>query len=214
MMVDGQVRTQDVTDLRLLAALLVVPRERFVAPADVDLAYLDRDLAVGEGGGVNRCLLKPAVLAKMVQAAEIGPTDRVLDVGCATGYSTAVLSHLAESVVGLEEDEALARRAEETLRDLGLANASVQRGPLVQGVPALGPYDVILVEGAIEVLPDALQGQLRDGGRLVCIERQGRGPVARAMLYRSSAGDVSGYSIFDAAAPLLPGFVRPPEFVF
>ncbi len=213
-MVDGQVRTQDVTDWQLLAALSEVPRERFVAPGDVELAYLDRDLTVGQTGSAKRCLLKAAVLAKMIQAAEIGPADRVLDVGCATGYSTAVLSHLAESVVGLEENEALAQRADETLRALGIANASIRRGPLAEGFPTLGPYDAILIEGTIEVLPQALQAQLKEGGRLVCIERQGRGPVARAMLYRSSAGDVSGYPIFDAAAPLLPGFARPPAFVF
>lgn len=213
-MVDGQVRTEDVTDLRLLDALSEIPRERFVPAELAELAYLDRNLAVDTTGGVKRYLLKPAVLAKMIQAADIRDTDRVLDVACATGYSTAVLSRLAESVIGLEEDEALARRADATLRALGIANASVRHGALAEGLAPLAPFDVILIGGTVEVVPDALQAQLKDGGRLVCIQRQGRGPVARATVYRASSGDVSGYSVFDAAAPLLPAFVRPPQFVF
>lgn len=213
MMVDGQVRTQDVTDLRLLDALQDVPRERFVPPSLADLAYLDRDLKL-DTEGRPRALLKAAVLARLIQAAEITEVDHVLDVGCATGYSTAVLARLARSVVGLEEDEALAKRAEKNLVELGVGNATVHRGALNAGAPSSAPYDAIIVEGTIEMLPDALHAQLKDGGRLICIERQGKGPVSRANIYRSSAGDVSGYALFDAAAPLLPGFERPAEFVF
>lgn len=213
-MVDGQVRTQDVTDLRLLDALSEIPRERFVPPELADLAYLDRDLAIGAAGAVKRYLLKPAVLAKMIQAADIRETDRVLDVGCGTGYSTAVLSLLANSVVGLEEDEALARRADETLRALGIANARVQRGTLTEGLASLAPFDAIVVEGTVEAALAGLQSQLKDGGRLICIQQQGRGPVARATVYRAFSGEISSYSVFDAAAPALPGFACPPEFVF
>lgn len=207
MMVDGQVRTADVTDLRLLAAMDDVPRERFVPADKAGLSYLDLDLPAGEGG---RCLLKPMVLAKLIQLAEISETDRVLDVGCASGYSSAVLAELAGSVVALEEDRSLALAAERTLA--GRSNVEVVNGALSAGWAAGGPYDAIVMQGATEVVPDALLRQLKDGGRLVCI--LGAAPQRKAMLYRNSDGDMSGRSMFDAAAPVLPGFQRTPSFVF
>jgi protein-L-isoaspartate(D-aspartate) O-methyltransferase len=212
MMVEGQVRTSDVTDPRLLAAMLEVPREAFVPATQTDFAYLDRDLPVRGSDAAARHLLKPMVLAKLMHAAAVGETDRVLDVACATGYSSAVLAHLAAEVVALEEDEVLARAAEDTLVALGVTNVRVRTGPLTAGVPGEAPYDVIVLNGAAEIVPEALSIQLRDGGRLVCVLRQGA--VGRAMLYRSLGGDISGRAIFDAAAPLLPGFARPPAFVF
>jgi len=208
MMVDCQVRTSDVTNLRLIAAMLAVPRERFVPKASAELSYLDADLPVEEGGA--RRLLKPMVLAKLLQAAEIGETDRVLDVGCATGYSAAVIGQLASSVVALEQDAALARLAEDNLQALGVRNATVATGSLVEGWPAGAPYDVILLDGAVEAVPKALLRQLKDGGRLVGVV--GRSPVSKAMLFRSSGAN--GWPIFDAAAPALPGFAVPPAFVF
>jgi protein-L-isoaspartate(D-aspartate) O-methyltransferase len=212
MMVDGQIRTNDVTDLRVLDVFGEIPRERFVPPDKVELAYLDRDLPVGGRPNRPRHLLKPMVLARLIQALEITPTDRVLDVGCATGYSTAVLSRLAGSVVAVEEDPALAASAEQTLRDVGFENVLVRAATLTGGAPVDGPYDAILVNGAVEVAPDPLCKQLKNGGRLACVLR--RGAVARAMLYRSAGGDVSGWPLFDASAPLLPDFVQPPAFVF
>jgi protein-L-isoaspartate(D-aspartate) O-methyltransferase len=212
MMVEGQVRTNDVTEPRLLAAMLALPREAFVPSTSTDVAYLDRDLPVQGSGATARCLLKPMVLAKLIQAAAVSESDRVLDVACATGYSSAVLAHLASQVVALEEDAVLARAAEDTLRALGIANVAVRTGPLIAGAPADGPYDVILLNGTAEIVPQALCTQLRDGGRLVCV--LSHGAVARAMLYQSIAGDISGRAIFDAAAPLLPGFTRPAAFVF
>jgi protein-L-isoaspartate(D-aspartate) O-methyltransferase len=209
MMVDGQVRTADVTDRRLLAAMSDVPRERFVPESKAELAYLDRDLPASDGQGSRR-LLKPMVLAKLIQMTEIGETDRVLDVGCATGYSSAVVARLAGSVFALEEDRSLARAAEHTLAEF--PNVKVVVGPLVTGWPLAEPYDVILMQGATEVVPDALLRQLKDGGRLVCI--LGPGPQRKAMLYRKVDGDVSGRPMFDAAAPVLPGFQRAPTFVF
>ena len=209
MMVDGQVRTADVTDLRLLAAMGDVPRERFVPESKAELAYLDQDLPVSDGDGRRR-LLKPMVLAKLIQLAEIGDTDHVLDVGCATGYSSAVLARLAGSVVALEEDRALARMAEQALA--GVSNVTVVVGPLVTGWPIAEPYDVIIMQGATEVVPDALLAQLKNGGRLVCV--LGPGPQRKATIYRKIDGDVSGRPVFDAAAPLLPGFKRAPAFVF
>jgi protein-L-isoaspartate(D-aspartate) O-methyltransferase len=134
----------------------------------------------------------------------------VLDVGCATGYSSALVARLAGSVFALEEERSLARTAEHTLAEF--PNVKVVVGPLVTGWPLAEPYDVILMQGATEVVPDALLRQLKDGGRLVCV--LGPGPQRKAMLYRKVDGDVSGRPMFDAAAPLLPGFQRAPTFVF
>jgi protein-L-isoaspartate(D-aspartate) O-methyltransferase len=212
MMVDGQVRTADVTDQRLLAAMFELPRERFFPEDKVSLAYLDLDVVVSEPGLPVRRLLKPMVLARLIQAAGVAETDRVLDVGCASGYSTALLSRLAAFVVGLEQDEILARQASEALGELGIANAKVVTGPLDRGYPGEGPYDVILMQGSTEIVPQTLMTQLKNGGRFACV--LGRGPAAKAMLYRMNDGDLSGRPIFDAAAALLPGFSRPPEFVF
>ncbi len=208
MMVDGQVRTADVTDLRLLAAMDQVERERFVPDSQAALAYLDRDVPAIDNG--RRALLKPMVLAKLIQVAEIAPSDRVLDVGCATGYSSAVLAQLAGSVVALEEDRALAASAERALA--AWSNVSVAVGPLVTGWPLAEPYDVIVMQGATEVVPHALLSQLKDGGRLVCVF--GPGPQRKAMLYVRADGETSGRPVFDAAAPLLPGFAGKQAFVF
>ena len=207
-MVDGQVRIADVTDPRILAAMGDIGRERFVPAAKAPLAYLDLDVPVREGPA--RYLLKPMVLAKMIQAADVRPDDRILDVGCATGYSSALLAHLGHAVVALEEDRDLAAAATRALADV--ANVSVVTGMLRAGWPAGAPYDVIMVNGATEIAPEALLSQLRDGGRLVCV--RGGGPAGKAALHRMDGGDVSTRPIFDAAAPLLPGFARPVEFVF
>jgi protein-L-isoaspartate(D-aspartate) O-methyltransferase len=213
MMVDGQVRTSDVTDSRIIAAMLELPRERFVPDATTALAYLDLDVPVARaGGGPPRRLLKPMVLAKMLQAAAVREADHVLDVGCATGYSSALLARLAASVIALEEDPALARLAEENLKAIAGKKVTVVTGPLPQGWPPQAPYDVIFLNGASEIVPRALFGQLKDQGRLVAVI--GRSPAGRAMLYRSIAGDVSGWPVFDAAAQILPGFAAPAQFVF
>jgi protein-L-isoaspartate(D-aspartate) O-methyltransferase len=208
MMVDGQVRTADVTDLRLLAAMGDVPRERFVPASKAELSYLDLDLPAGDSAG--RFLLKPMVLAKLIQLADIAATDHVLDVGCATGYSSALLAQLAGSVVALDQNHALVRAAEQALA--ARSNVKVVMGPLTAGWPVAGPYDVILMQGATEIVPATLLRQLKNGGRLVCI--LGPGPQRKAMLYRNTDGDVSGRPMFDAAAPLLPGFKQAPSFVF
>jgi len=210
MMVDGQVRTSDVTDLRIIAAMLELPRERFVSAADAGLAYLDLDAPVAKGSA--RRLLKPMVLAKMVQAAGIKAGDRVLDLACATGYSSALLSRLAREVVALEEEPALAKLAQENLTGMGASNVSVVTGALTGGWSSAAPYDVIFVNGATEVVPEALCRQLGEGGRLVVV--MGRAPTGRATIYRWVGGEASGWPIFDAGAPLLPGFAKPPAFVF
>ena len=211
-MVDGQVRTADVTDLRILTAMLELPREQFLPEDKAALAYLDLDLAVSAPGQPVRRLLKPMVLAKLVHAAAIAPTERVLDVGCGTGYSTALLSRLAGSVIGLEEDVALAKQASDAVSTAGLPNVRIVTGPLSRGCPVEAPFDVIVLEGSVEVVPAALFDQLKDGGRLVGM--LGRGAGGKAMLYRCANGDLSGRPVFDAAATLLPGFAKPAEFVF
>lgn len=214
MMVDGQVRTSDVTNLQLIAAMLDIPRERFVPAASADVAYLDRDVPVGERleGPTSRRLLKPMVLAKLIQAAEVRGTDRVLDVACATGYSSAILARLAGEVVALEEDADLAAKARQALSELGAGNVVVVEGSLAAGWPELSPYDVVVMNGRSEIVPQGLCRQLRDRGRLVGVF--GEGMAAKAMIYLSEAGEVSGRVLFDAAAPLLPGFAKPPVFVF
>jgi protein-L-isoaspartate(D-aspartate) O-methyltransferase len=209
-MVDGQVRTADVTDLRIIAAMLEVPRERFVPPQASGLAYLDMALPVGTQTSPERCLLTPMVLAKLIQAADLDGVSRVLDVGCGTGYAAAVLARVAGQVVALEQDEKLGASARAALS--AQPNVSVVEGPLVDGWPQAAPYDAILVEGAIELMPPALWRQLKEGGRLVCI--LGRSPGAAAMLYRRSGDDLGGRPIFDAAAGLLPGFAKAPVFAF
>jgi protein-L-isoaspartate(D-aspartate) O-methyltransferase len=208
LMVDGQVRTADVTNPDLLAAMLAVPRELFVPPSLSAQAYSDGDVTIAKG----RALLKPMVLAKLIQAAQVGGSDRVLDVGCATGYSAAVLARLAGSVVALEEDASLAHRAQEALAATGAAAVAVVTGPLAAGWPASAPYNVILLNGATEVIPEALGKQLQPDGRLACIF--GRAPAGRATIFRLIEGQLVGRPVFDATALVLPGFVAPPAFVF
>ncbi|MFK8251501.1 protein-L-isoaspartate O-methyltransferase family protein [Ancylobacter terrae] len=210
-MVDAQVRANDVTDLRIVAAMMDVPRERFVPAGRGDFAYIDDDVLVSEGPPA-RYLLEPMVLAKLLQAADVGPNDLVLDVGCASGYSTAVLAHLAGQVVALEPDAALAAGASATLADLGLLNAAVVEGPLADGWAAEAPYDVILLNGAIEIAPEELFAQLKPEGRLLAVV--GRGRAGRATLFTKTGGGVSPRIVFDAGVPVLPGFEARPAFVF
>jgi protein-L-isoaspartate(D-aspartate) O-methyltransferase len=173
-----------------------------------DQAYRDGDVSVGHG----RALVRPIVLGKLLQAVNLRVGDQVLVVGCGTGYSAAVLAQMGVVVVGLEENPDLARRAESVLAGVGAGRVTVVTGPLVAGWPQAAPYDVILLDGAIEVAPEALGRQLKPAGRLAAV--LGRGPAAKAMIYRLIEGQLVGRPIFDAAAPLLPGFAAPPAFVF
>jgi protein-L-isoaspartate(D-aspartate) O-methyltransferase len=166
-MVDGQVRPSDVTDLRIIDAMLAVPREAFVPAGQRALAYLDLDLDVSEAGGAKRFLIKPVVIARMLQAAEIRPADSVLVVGCASGYSAAVVAKLADRVTATESDRALAAQASDVLARLGCGNVTVKTSPAGDGDEANAPYDVIVLAGATEIAPERLYRQLRDGGRLV-----------------------------------------------
>ncbi len=210
-MVDGQVRVNDVTDPAIIAAMLEVPRERFVPEARAGLAYIDEDICVQEGSGdrAARYLMEPMVLARLLQALELTPDSTVLDVGCATGYSSAVLARIAGRVMALEEDAALAGSARKLLIEPNIELAS---GKARAGWPAGSPYDAILVGGSIEEVPAELTGQLKDGGRLAAVIR--KDSAARAMLYVRTGGHISARRLFDAAIPPLPGFEAPKAFVF
>ncbi|OAF11982.1 protein-L-isoaspartate O-methyltransferase family protein [Bradyrhizobium neotropicale] len=210
-MVDGQVRTNDVTDRRILDAMLTVPREAFVPASRQALAYLDLDLDVSEGAA-KRYLIKPALTGKLLQAAEIGAADKVLVVGCASGYLAALVGKLAGEVTATECDSALATKAKDAIASLGLANVSCKAAPCTEGDPAAAPYDVIVLNGAAEVTPEGLLGQLKEGGRLVGVSAESKPP--RAMIVTHSHGEFGHRALFDASAPVLPGLERTAAFVF
>ena len=211
-MVDGQVRPSDVTDLRIIDAMLAVPREAFVPENQRPLAYLDLDLDVGEAASAKRFLIKPVVAARMLQAAEIRDTDKVLVAGGATGYMAALVARLAGQVIATETDPAQAAKARQVLAQLGLANVTFQAAAPADGDPANAPYDVIVLDGATEVTPERLYGQLREGGRLVGIFAMTR--PSRALIVTRSHADFGHRALFDASAPVLPGLERLPAFVF
>lgn len=211
-MVDCQVRPSDVTDLRIIDAMLAVPRETFVPVGKRATAYLDLDIDVAADGKAKRHLIKPAVLAKMLQAAAISDDSRVLVVGCATGYSAAVIAHLAKDVFATEPDAALAAAAKASLAALGLTNVTVATAEPADGDAINGSYDVIVLDGATEVEPKRLYEQLKMGGRLVGVFAAARPP--RATLITHSPSDFGSRVLFDASAPVLPGLERVPAFTF
>ena len=211
-MVDGQVRPNDVTDIRIIDAMLEVPREAFAPQSQRALAYLDLDLEVSEGTSAKRYLIKPAVTAKMLQAAEITNTDRVLVVGCATGYTAALAAKLAGQVTATESDPSLSAKARNVLAEIGLGNVTVKAAAAAEGDPASAPFDVIVLNGATEVTPDRLYRQLREGGRLVGVFAMTQPP--RAMIVTHSHDDFGHRALFDATVPVLPGLERLPAFVF
>ncbi len=211
-MVDGQVRPSDVTDIRIIDAMLAIPREAFVPEAQRALAYLDLDIDVSAGGPAKRFLLRPAATAKMLQAAEISDTDKVLVVGCASGYLAALAACLALRVTATECDSSLATKAAAALAGLALGNVTVKTAAVADGDSADAPFDVILLNGASEIAPESLYRQLKEGGRLVGAFALA-GPQ-RAMVVTSSHGDFGHRALFDTAIPVLPGLERPPAFVF
>jgi protein-L-isoaspartate(D-aspartate) O-methyltransferase len=211
-MVDCQVRPSDVTDIRIIDAMLAVPREAFVPEQQRAMAYLDLDLEVGGGASGKRFLIKPAVLAKMLQAAEITEADNVLVVGCATGYAAAVVAKLASQVTATESDSGLADKARDVLARLGCGNVTVHAAAAADGEPANAPYDVIVLDGATEITPNRVYRQLKEGGRLVGVFATTQPP--RAAIVTHSHGDFGHRALFDATVPVLPGLERVPAFVF
>lgn len=207
-MVDNQIRTTDVTSHEVLDAFLTVAREEFVPAAAKPLAYIDNDIQLAPG----RYLMEPSPLAKLIQLAEIAKSDIILEVGCGTGYASAILSRLGSSVVALESDADLAATATETLSRLGYDNVAVVSGDLEAGYAAEAPYDVIFVHGAVEFVPAALFAQLRNGGRMVVVE--GYGNASQARIYIKESGHVAERNVFNTAVKPLPGFRKAKEFVF
>ncbi|MBL8908912.1 MAG: protein-L-isoaspartate O-methyltransferase [Rhizobiales bacterium] len=207
-MVESQLRPNAITDVGVLEAMASVAREDFVPAERRNLAYMDGDVAVAK----DRYLMEPMVFGRLLQLAEIAPSDRVLDIGCATGYGAAVLARLAETVIAIEEDRLLADEAARLLRQQGAGNVTVEVRPHAEGDAAHGPYDAIVIEGRVPAVPEPLLEQLREGGRLVAVV--GTGNLARAMLYRRN-GSIGSYAAFDASVQQLPGIVAPkPGFVF
>jgi len=211
MMVDSQLRTFDVNDIPLLDAMGSVPREKFVLPGREELAYIDQDILIGDGAA-RRYMLSPMNLGRMIQALAVEAGETALDVASGRGYAAAVLDKLGARVTALESDESLAAEARKSLAAAGAGDVQVVTGPLDRGYAGNAPYDVILINGAVDLRPDGLLQQLAEGGRLVCVK--GRGRAARATLYVRS-GDAFGERIlFDAAAPVLAPFVQEPGFTF
>jgi len=208
-MVESQIRTNKVTDQRIIAAFEAVPRELFVDEARRGYAYIDEDLEVAAG----RYLMEPMVLARLLQAAAPQPGDIALDIGCATGYSTAILSRLAETVVGIESNRPLMDEANRKLNALDVDNAVVVEGALDAGYQKQAPYNVIIFQGAVSAVPDTVKRQLSDGGRLVAVVCDEAG-IGRGTLIQRSGDSFSARILFDAATPLLPGFAREVGFVF
>lgn len=208
-MVEGQIRPNKVTDQRVVDAFLAVPRDQFVPAGLRGVAYVDKSIPLGSG----RFLLEPMVLARLLNEARIEATDIVLDIGTATGYSAAVLGRLAATVVAVEADAELAAQANQAMQTLGVDNAAIMRGPLNAGWVSQGPYNVIVIQGAVAAVPQTLLDQLAEGGRLVSvvIPENGQG-VAR--LYQKTGGQVSSRILFDASAAMLPGLEAKPDFRF
>lgn len=200
MMVDTQVRPSDVTKYPIIAAMLSVPREAFVPAQMREAAYAGEHVTLGGG----RVVLDPRTLAKMLDALDIQGTETVLDIGCGLGYSSAIIARMADAVVAVEEDEALATEAQRALSAQGVDNAAVSQGKLAAGAPKAGPYDVIVLQGAAEVIPDSLVAQLKEGGRIAALFMEGNLGVARVG-YKID-GRITWRQVFNASAPVLPGF--------
>jgi protein-L-isoaspartate(D-aspartate) O-methyltransferase len=208
-MVESQLRPNKVTDKRLLDAFLAIQRDLFVPEHLQAVAYVDEDLPLGKG----RYLMEPMVAARLLQAAAVERTDTALIVGAGTGYEAALFARLARSVVALEEDPELARRARAALVEHSIASVSVVEAPLPQGHRARAPYDVIVICGAVGEVPAEIGSQLAEGGRLVVVVKTGSG-IGRATLTTRIGGVLAHRVLFDAATPLLPGFLPKPAFVF
>lgn len=208
-MVDSQIRPNKVTDERVVDALATVPREAFVSEAKQGLAYIDDSIAI-EGG---RFVMAPMVLARLLQTLDIRAEDVALSIGSGTGYAAAVLARLVSTVVAVENDKGLAQHSTRVLTDLEIDNVAVMDGPLADGYPKQAPYDVIFFDGAVDDIPDAVAGQLTEGGRLVAVVLTSGG-IGRAVLVTRHGDTLSRREVFDCNTPKLPEFDRDPAFIF
>lgn len=210
-MVESQVLPGDVTDHRILRAMRELPREKFVPASLGGLAYIDEPVPVTPAGSARRFILAPRVQAKLLQLADIGDENHVLDIGCASGYSAALIGRIARSVVAVESDEALAAMARANIADVGPGNVAVVSGRLAGGWPNKAPYDAIVIEGSIELPPEDLLDQLKDGGRLVAIVNDDG--IGKATIWKRFGLSMDARVAFDAAAPELSEFSKVPVFV-
>lgn len=208
-MVEGQLLPEGVSARHVLDAFLDTPRELFVPRQQQHIAYMDDDFSVG----YNRFALRPATLAKMLQALNPQPHEKAMVVGCNLGFTVAVLSHMVHFVVGIETTEILSRQAEKTLHDFGIRNFEIIKGDHAQGYPEHGPYDLILVEGKVKVDVQPLLDQLKDSGRLAAISSS-RSRADKVILYTKMNGHISERIICDATSPSLLGFEKPQQFEF
>lgn len=206
MMVDTQVRPSDVTKFPIIEAMLHMPRELFVPDNLVEAAYTGENLKVSE----TRSLLDPRTLAKLLDALDVTDRELVLDIGCATGYSSALLARMAQAVVAVEEDDALAESAEQALPQVGAETVVIHKGKLAEGAPDHAPYDAMILQGGVEEFPRALASQLREGGRVICLFMNGALGVARLGVRQGD--QIAWRDVFNAAAPVLPGFEKQAAF--
>lgn len=206
MMVDTQIRPSDVTKFPIIDAMLCVPREAFVPSDRIEAAYVGENMDVGSG----RVMLEPRTLAKMLDALDILPSELVLDIGCGLGYSSAVIGHMAQAVVGLEADETMAEEAQGLLAEAGADGVAVHCGPLTDGAAQFGPFDVICIQGGVEDVPEALAAQLKEGGRMACLFMEGA--LGAVKIGYKQAGTISWRFAFNASAPVLDGFEKKAEF--
>jgi protein-L-isoaspartate(D-aspartate) O-methyltransferase len=205
-MVDTQVRPADVTKFPIIEAMLSVAREDFVPVAQREAAYIGENLDLGAG----RVILEPRTLAKMLDALDIGNDELVADIGAGLGYSSAVIARMAEAVVAVEEDETLAADSQEALSAVGADNVALHVGPLVEGAPQHGPYDVMIIEGGVERFPQTLADQIKDGGRVACLFMEGA--LGEVRIGRKQGRGITWRMAFNASAPVLPGFTREAAF--
>lgn len=205
-MVDTQVRPSDVTKFPIIDAMLSVPREKFVPDSLREAAYVGENLDLGGG----RVMLEPRTLGKMLDALDVQPSHVVLDVACGLGYSTAILAHMCDFVVAVEDDEARAQEAQSTLSELGIDNAAVMAGALTDGSEKSGPYDIIIIQGGVEQVPAALLAQLREGGRIACVFVEAALGVVR--VGHKIDGKINWRFAFNASAPVLAGFEKRATF--
>ncbi|SLN13632.1 Protein-L-isoaspartate O-methyltransferase [Roseovarius albus] len=207
-MVDSQIRPSDVTKFPIIDAMLSVPREAFVPAEKVEAAYVGDNLEIAHG----RVVMDPRTIAKMLDALDIRDDELVLDVGCTYGYFSALMARMAEAVVAVDSDAAMLEDAQSTLSDIGADNVMLHRGALAEGAAEHGPYDVVVIEGAVENLPDALLNQIKDGGRIACLFAEGALGVVK-IGYKID-GQVNWRFAFNASAPVLPGFEQEEQFSF
>ena len=209
-MIDGQLRPNRVTNAQLLAAIGELPRERFLPEATRSVAYADDDVPLGNG----RYLMEPMVLARLIQTLQSRPEDRAMVVASGTGYGAALLARLVRSIVAVESDPTLAAAAERTAKELGITGIRRTIGKLEQGCAEQVPYDVILIEGAVQLVPQAIFDQLAEGGRLTTVIAGPPGASGVAQLFMKEGGMASGRPLFDGGTPSLPDFAPPPRFTF